>query len=290
MEQVIGPNHGITAAVNRLRDKDPSGTSLKKVNGKWQSITTLTNPVSEWKAYDKFERALLILVSDHDGDISPLPSRPRTLFDVLYAYVRGPYSGSETEKCQSLKAAGYKTIAFNVGDYSPSQWSESWLGKADQNSLTSIPWARCHTVAHVSALKAIANQWSSPGLIVNLEQEDGSPRWIMSGEDCANALRDYKGQIGISTECWMPDNFNWQPLIEMGAVALPQTSMAEFPWCPPKVAVDRAKQFGWIKPKPSLATYNVGVTDQQRADYVWFETFGIYTVDDLQPNEILLWV
>jgi hypothetical protein len=64
--QTIGPDHGITATFNRLRDLDPGGTLLvKDAKGKWPSISTLAQPVKDWKAYDKAERSLTILVEDH---------------------------------------------------------------------------------------------------------------------------------------------------------------------------------------------------------------------------------
>lgn len=64
----IGYQDGITAAVNRLRDKDPGGTLLKKnAQGKWPGIETLSQPVDQWKAYDKLERTLAILKEDHDA-------------------------------------------------------------------------------------------------------------------------------------------------------------------------------------------------------------------------------
>lgn len=66
---LIGTDHGIRAMFNRLRDKDPNGTLLKKgADGKWPSILSLVDiPVRNWKAYDKAERALTILVQDHDA-------------------------------------------------------------------------------------------------------------------------------------------------------------------------------------------------------------------------------
>jgi hypothetical protein len=81
---VIGPDHGITATFNRLRDLDPKGTLLVKEpdpakpgQTRWPSISTLSDPerpggpipVSSWKAYDKGERALTILVTDHDREM-----------------------------------------------------------------------------------------------------------------------------------------------------------------------------------------------------------------------------
>jgi hypothetical protein len=65
----IGNQHGVTAAINRLRTLDPAGTALKRnADGTWPSITTLSGtPQSSWKAYDKLERTLQILVADHDA-------------------------------------------------------------------------------------------------------------------------------------------------------------------------------------------------------------------------------
>jgi hypothetical protein len=69
--QVIGTQHGITAAVNRMRTLDPSGTLLvADSKGKWPSISTLTAPLDQWKAYDKLERTLLILRTDHDDPLA----------------------------------------------------------------------------------------------------------------------------------------------------------------------------------------------------------------------------
>ena len=63
----IGNQDGITAACNRFRDMDPGGTLLKKAGGKWPDISTLPTDVSTWKAYDKLQRTLQILKSDHDA-------------------------------------------------------------------------------------------------------------------------------------------------------------------------------------------------------------------------------
>lgn len=65
---LIGTEDGVTAAMNRLRDMDPKGTLLvKDAKGKWPGIETITKPVKDWKAYDKLERSLDILVKDHDA-------------------------------------------------------------------------------------------------------------------------------------------------------------------------------------------------------------------------------
>lgn len=65
--QKIGSQDGVTASCNRLRDRDSAGTRLVKTGGKWPSIDTLASvPLDQWKAYDKLERALTLLVADHD--------------------------------------------------------------------------------------------------------------------------------------------------------------------------------------------------------------------------------
>jgi hypothetical protein len=72
----IGSQDGVTATANRLREMDPAGTLLvKDSKGKWVAdpkvpgvgIEGLTQPLDKWKAYDKFERAVAILVADHDA-------------------------------------------------------------------------------------------------------------------------------------------------------------------------------------------------------------------------------
>jgi len=66
--QRIGDQDGVTAAMNRVRDLDPAGTLLTKgADGKWPDISTLTQPLSQWKAYDKLQRTLTILKTDHDA-------------------------------------------------------------------------------------------------------------------------------------------------------------------------------------------------------------------------------
>jgi hypothetical protein len=66
--QKIGSQHGVTAAVNRLRTNDPEGTLLvPDAKGKWPPLETIAGTsMDRWKAYDKLERSLLILVQDHD--------------------------------------------------------------------------------------------------------------------------------------------------------------------------------------------------------------------------------
>jgi hypothetical protein len=74
MSQLIGYQSGIRAAVNRLRDLDQKGTAVKKgADGKWLPISTLPPEMSRWGAWDKLERTLGILVSEHDAAIAPVP-------------------------------------------------------------------------------------------------------------------------------------------------------------------------------------------------------------------------
>jgi hypothetical protein len=66
MAQTIGSQDGIKAAMNRLRDLDPNGTLLKKTSSGWPDISTLTQPLDQWKAWDKWQRTQQILKDDHD--------------------------------------------------------------------------------------------------------------------------------------------------------------------------------------------------------------------------------
>lgn len=214
---------------------------------------------------------------------TPPPPPAPNLF-ARYGYLRGPRSGYETEKLAELAHAGYTMIALNVGDHPPDDWAPWRTG-----AVPVIPWARVHTMIEMASLAAIAEAWKAPGLIANLEQEPTSPRWLMTGTQAAQALAGFTGQVGVSTESWMPDNFDWLPLIQRGAVCLPQTHAIEFPQFPPKVAVDRAKVFGWANPVPSFGTYDFNGQTPHRADYDWQGNFGIYTVDDVAPSEIPAW-
>jgi hypothetical protein len=67
----IGSQDGITAMHNVYRDAWPDKTLLKKgTDGKWPDISTLTQPLDQWKAIDKHQRAEQILVDDHDASLS----------------------------------------------------------------------------------------------------------------------------------------------------------------------------------------------------------------------------
>lgn len=221
----------------------------------------------------------------------PPPKRAPSLFDGLWAFARGPHSGSETEKLQALRAAGYQAVFFNIGDHASDEW-EAWESLAGQAGLVWGYWARCYTRADIARLVQATEGRRRPAVIVNLEQNAGDPRWTLTGTDVAAELAalDLSCQIGVSTEPFMPENFNWLPLIEMGCVDLPQTSVLEFPDMPPSAAVARAEQFGWKQPVPSLATYAVNGIDPVRSMYGRSKPFGIYTVDDCSVAEIATWV
>lgn len=67
--QTIGTNDGVAATLNRLRTLDPAGTILKPdAKGKYPAdLSSLDGvPLDQWKAYDKLQRSLKILVADHD--------------------------------------------------------------------------------------------------------------------------------------------------------------------------------------------------------------------------------
>ena len=106
---MIGYQHGIVAGMNGLRDLDPSKTLLKKKDGKWPSIDTLSDPetgvpLDQWKAWDKMERAFTILVHDHDaaqGGGSPDPPEPPPAQTYVKVAPRVAYKagGSDARYC-----------------------------------------------------------------------------------------------------------------------------------------------------------------------------------------------
>lgn len=81
--QPVGYQHGITAAVNRMRDLDPKGTLLVKSGGKWPPLDAIADvPLDSWKAYDKLERTLTILREDHDEQLGVVLSTEPTDSDA----------------------------------------------------------------------------------------------------------------------------------------------------------------------------------------------------------------
>jgi len=72
--ELIGSQHGATAALNRLRTLDPGGTALpRNPDGTWPPLSMLQGtPLDKWKAYDKLERALGIAFADHDEMVKSL--------------------------------------------------------------------------------------------------------------------------------------------------------------------------------------------------------------------------
>lgn len=301
----IGKNHGVTAAINRFRAKDPYGTLLEMDSqGKWRyyvdgvpsvkvgidALVDANVPLDRWRAYDKWERSLLILVTDHDaGGPSPFPQRPRTWFDGHWAYVRGPASGYEVEKLQAVKNARYTGVALNVGDHAPEEWAR-WRDLAAWFQVSVIPWARTYTKEGVERIVQIGSYWMASTIILNLEQNPEEPRWSVTGEEVYEALKLWAGGVGLSTEPYLPDNFNWVPLAQEGCVCLPQTHILEFPDQTPQVVVDRAEAFGFYNPVPSLGTYTYLGEKPYRWQYNWLGYFGIYTLDDISYDEVALWV
>jgi hypothetical protein len=72
MAQKVGEQDGVTAGANRLRDLDPAGTLLRRTaEGKWPNMwdELADVPVSDWKAWDKWQRSFQIVVDDHDAAI-----------------------------------------------------------------------------------------------------------------------------------------------------------------------------------------------------------------------------
>ena len=75
----IGYWNGVPAAVNRLREMDPGGTILRKgSDGKWPKLETISSvPLSSWKAWDRLERTLTLLVAAHDSTARSSPAGAR---------------------------------------------------------------------------------------------------------------------------------------------------------------------------------------------------------------------
>jgi hypothetical protein len=109
----IGYQHGIVAGMNGLRDLDPSKTLLKKKDGKWPSIDTLEEPLDQWKAWDKMERAFTILVHDHDaaesgGSPNPPEPPPAQTYVRVAPRATNMEGGSNVQFCMYEESGGLR--------------------------------------------------------------------------------------------------------------------------------------------------------------------------------------
>jgi hypothetical protein len=261
-----------------------SPTDARKIIAEYQGERRPT--ASSW-----FARGFVELCRNHPP---PPPVQRLGWFDSRFAFVRHPQSGHEVEKLDALQAIGYRGVALNI-EWGTDSWFR-WVTLARVRSLDVIPWMRCYLSGRgVRMVRMAAEEWGSPALIVNLEQNaivdpGGEPRWSMSGSDAAAVLSGFPGDIGVSTEPWMPTNFDWAPLRRLGAVALPQAFQNEKPAWTPGVVVARCRELGWTRVAPTFGTYTVTFESvTARTDYVWDGPFSIYTLDDVPVGQVASW-
>ena len=162
MANVIGDQDGITAGANRLRDLDPAGTLLKKTGGKWPNMwdELADVPVSDWKAWDKWQRSFQILVDDHDSALAG---------DGGSGYVPPP-SGL-------------------------APWAQKIIFCA-QDPLTALPAPKGHIIA-LTADPAYAS-WVSGSVVDQLRSKfDLLASWGVQTQIGAQRIRDFQHQFGL---------------------------------------------------------------------------------------------
>ena len=207
------------------------------------------------------------------------------------AFVRSPSGGSggkgAIEDAAGLAAAGFRWVAFNVGDYSSDEWL-TWDDASRAAGLTSVAWARVRRPEDIPFLLADARYLECSGVILNVEQEPDEPRWRLSAVQIANATNTWHRPIAVTTEPWLPDNLGWDLLDTVGFVCLPQAFWNErSSWAPPTV-ISRARR-SFTRVSPLVGVYPVDgrpITPETLASFYKSAVgvgmpFAVYCVDDV---------
>lgn len=226
-------------------------------------------------------------IDDPRPSVGPGPRLVVGTFLRNGGFVVDPRTGplGPVEHCAGMAQAGFGWVAFNVGDFPSPEWG-IWRQQARWNELRRLSWARCRTLVQVRQLRAVAETWAASGLIVNLEQEPTEPRWRLSMDEVADALDGFTGDVGVSTEPWLPDNADWRALDAAGFACLPQAFMNDDARWRPEVVVARARALGFRAVSPTFGIYG-DARDRgvwpivYRNPFRWDGPFSLYRVDDV---------
>jgi hypothetical protein len=202
------------------------------------------------------------------------------MFGTKGAMLRNPRGGVENYAEQ--KTCVYYT-ACNTGDHTMAEWS-MYLQGADAHGIKVIPWARCLNANDVVKLINVAETWSSKGLIVNLEIEAKN---VLPPSLVAEILKDYAGQVAISTEAWLynPPVVNWTPLNKytMMLQIFPQESD---PSTRPLHCIAHAQELGF---KNVVLTYGSYAGGQASWFNLTLPYYNVYTGDDIGVGNWKKW-
>ena len=230
----------------------------------------------------------------------PLGRAAPSLFADNGAFVRHPAGGSggkgPVEDCAGMAAAGFEWLVLNVGDHPPDSWA-IWRAEAERADLACGPWARCHDIRDAERLAAVAYEWYAPLAVWNVEQEAGEPRWRMGGGSLAYVINgSAPPAVAVSTEPWLPDNFAWHELDQLGIACLPQAFWNDDARWTPSVVTTRARSY-FTRVYPTLGVYPVAarpITPQTLASFYESSVgagrpFSVYCSDDVPAWEPWTW-
>lgn len=195
-----------------------------------------------------------------------------------HLFLRNPRGG--VEDIAAMKHAGFGAIFCNIGDHTPSEWSEIRL-RAATLGVTCGPWLRTaegdneFSRERLKYLIDTADKWVSP-LIVNSESELKG-----SGDGLTSLIASELGErdAAISVECWPFANVSWVPL-------------ADYPFLPQIFPVEaeaaknpEACREEWYKYGIECVVFTFGSYRTQRpTDYNRLTPYGVYTADDCGQN------
>lgn len=216
------------------------------------------------------------------------PRREASPFARKGAFVRDPHGGSggkgPVEDAAGMRAAGFQWVVFNTGDHDVGEY-DVWVREAQRNGLAFGPWARCHTGEQVNELLDAAVSLAADLLVSNLEQEAGGPRWLLDALWTAERLAGVGVPVAVSTEPWLPDNFDWQAFASRGIACLPQA----FAPNPIGDVIMRARET-FSRVYPTCGAFAGNPTPAEYRDAIGVgRPFTVYAVDDVAAWEPWGW-
>lgn len=204
------------------------------------------------------------------------PTAPSRAFpDGAGAWLRHPRGG--VEDVAEMRRAGIGWVMVNVGDFSLAEW---FLVRARCSSelVACYPWARCRTLADVSALCHAASAMGAPRLGLNLEVE---AKTVLPPSLAAAAIRAEfpSGSAIVSTEAWLYNDVDWRPLGQH-PIALQLFPRENDPSKKPLHCVAHARTLGFKTVGVSCDGRDPASRYPEREKLPWSICFG----DDVGPD------
>jgi len=284
----IGDQDGITAGANRLRDLDPKGTLLKKVDGKWPNMwdELADVPVSDWKAWDKWQRSFQILVDDHDaslpsnggGDSGYVPPADSSLARMAQNVI---FCAQHSET--ALQSPHKYSVALTA-DPAYSAWAtQSIVDQFHAQGRLVFAWG-VQTQIPPQSIVDLANRLGMDGSIGQSETQEeyetavafgfgiqvGNPNaWNQASREDANR-RIANGTLAVIGECYTNLGGPWPKDYSAGGVNIASICLGVYD------GSNEQPGSGW---NPSVAAYKENCPES-----MW-TTCGVYHAAGVNPSE-----